>query len=115
MAFNILDEGQQALPGYQKITVHMIFEIKMDFTRKARFVANGAMTETPSSVTYGLVVSQDSVRIMFTIAALNGLEVIMSDVGNAYLNTKPREKFYFIAGKELEDYQGRAVVIIWAL
>ena len=27
------------LPGYQKIMYHLIFDVKMDFTRKARFVA----------------------------------------------------------------------------
>jgi hypothetical protein len=37
--------------GYQEIDCHMIFDIKMDLTRKARFVAGGHTTETPTSIT----------------------------------------------------------------
>jgi hypothetical protein len=47
--------------GYQEIDCHMIFDVKMDLTRKARFVAGGHTTETPSSITYSSVVSRDSV------------------------------------------------------
>ena len=56
----------------------MIFDIKMNenFRRKARMVAGGHMTETPTSITYSSVVSCDSVRILLTIAALNGLDVL---------------------------------------
>ena len=65
----------------------MIFDVKMDLTRKARFVAGGHMTETPTSITYSSVVSRDSVQIAFLIAALNDIEIMACDVGNAYLNT----------------------------
>ena len=30
-----------SLTGYQEIRCHVIFDVKMDFTRKARFVADG--------------------------------------------------------------------------
>jgi hypothetical protein len=59
--------------GFQEITCHLIFDVKMDFTRKARFVAGGHTTEPPASVTYASVVSRDSVRLAFLIAALNGM------------------------------------------
>ena len=63
------------LVGYQEITGHMIFDIKLGegFRRKARFVADGHKTKTPPSVTYSSVVSRDSVRICLLIAALNDL------------------------------------------
>ena len=71
------------LVGYQEINCHMIFDIKMDreFTRKERLVAGGHMTDTPSSITYSSVVSRESVRIAFLIAALNDLEVFAADIG----------------------------------
>ena len=31
--------------GYQDITYHVIFDVNMDFTWKARFMANGSKTE----------------------------------------------------------------------
>jgi hypothetical protein len=66
----------------------MIFDVKMDFTRKARFVAGGHMTDPPTSMTYSSVVSRDSVRIAFLIAAMNDLEVLGADGGNANLNAQ---------------------------
>ena len=49
------------LIGFQEIGCHIIFDIKMDFTRKARFVAGGHTTEAPSPITYSSVVSHDSI------------------------------------------------------
>ena len=37
--------------GFQEIKCHMIFDVKMDLTRKARFVAGGHLTKPPSSIT----------------------------------------------------------------
>ena len=47
------------LIGFQEIRCHEIFEVKMDFTRKARFVAGRHTTDTPGSITYSSVVSRD--------------------------------------------------------
>jgi len=116
IAFDIKGHGDKPPPGYQFVKLHMIFDVKMDFTRKARLVAGGHMTETPSSITYSSVVSRDSVRIMFLVAALNDLDIWMSDVGNAYLNAAPREKIYTTAGPEFgpED-AGKTIIIVRAL
>ena len=46
---------------FQDIGCHLIFDIKMNFTRKARFVAGGHTTEAPWAITYSSVVSRDSV------------------------------------------------------
>ena len=47
--------------GFQEIKCHMIFDVTMALTRKARFVAGGHLTEPPASITYSSVVSRDSV------------------------------------------------------
>ena len=108
------------LVGYQKISCHMIFDIKMDgLVRKARYVANGATTDVPSSVTYSSVVSRDSVRLGFMIAALNDLDVMAADLSNAYLNAPCREKIYTIAGPEFRvvapELEGCVLLIVRAL
>ena len=74
------------LIGFQEIKCHIIFDVKMSFERKARFVAGDHMTETPVSVTYSSVVLRESVWLAFLIAELNGLQVKTCDIGNAYLN-----------------------------
>jgi Reverse transcriptase (RNA-dependent DNA polymerase) len=103
------------LPGYQEIKCHMIFDVKIDLTRKARFVAGGHTTETPASITYSSVVSRDSIRIAFLLAALNGLQILSVDIGNAYLNADCREKIWTIAGPEFGSDQGRPMLIRRAL
>jgi Reverse transcriptase (RNA-dependent DNA polymerase). len=107
----------QAKPGYQEIKCHMIFDIKMDgsFTRKARLVTGGHTTETPTSLTYSSVVTRDSVRIAFLLAALNGLDVFAADIGNAYLNAPCREKIWTVAGSEFGSEQGSVMLIVRAL
>ena len=114
-ALKILEEGSQAPIGYQKITCHMIFDVKMDFSRKARFVAGGHRTEDPPFSTYASTVSRESVRIAFLMAALNNLDILMADIGNAYLNAPCMERVYFRGGKELGKYNGRYIIIKQAL
>ena len=55
---------------------------------KARMVVGGHKNEVPATLTYSSVVSRDSVRIALTIAALNELEVLASDIHNAFLTAK---------------------------
>jgi hypothetical protein len=104
------------LRGHQEIRCHIIFDVKMDFTRKARFVAGGHMTDTPSSITYSSVVSRESVKIAFLIAALNDLDIMLCDIGNAYLNAPCREKIWFVAGPECgPTLQGKPRKLVRAL
>jgi hypothetical protein len=115
-AFKFL-EGDENLPvGCQKIDCHIIFDVKLDLTRKARYVAGGHMTEAPAALTYSSVVSRESVRIAFMAAALNGLDVLAADAQNAYLNADCRESVYTIAGPEFgAARQGLRVLIVRAL
>jgi hypothetical protein len=104
------------LPGFQEIKCHIIFDVKMDFMRKARFVAGGHMTETPLSLTYSSVVSRESVKITFLIATLNDLNIMSCDIGNAYLNATCREKIWFVAGAECgPDLQESVCKLVRAL
>ena len=68
----------KGLPGYQKITCHLIFDAKLDFTRKARFDAGGHLTDPPESITYLSVVSRETVRFAFLVGALNDLRCLCS-------------------------------------
>ena len=72
----------------------------MDFTRKARFVAGGHVTDPPECLTYSSVVSRETVRIVFLLAALNDLDICAADISNAYLNADCAERIYTVAGKE---------------
>ena len=86
--------------GWSHVTGHLVFDVKMDFTRKARWVLDGHKTPNPIGSTYAGVVSRESVRIAFTYAALNGLDVFAADVRNAYLQAPSSQKAYIICGPE---------------
>ena len=100
VAFEVLDEGKTAPSGYSKVTGHLVFDVKMDFTRKARWVLDGHKTPDIAGSTYAGVVSRESVRIAFTYAALNGLSIWAADIRNAYLQAPSSQKNYIICGPE---------------
>jgi hypothetical protein len=114
-AFEFREDDKMPV-GYEHIYCHMIFDVKITLDRKARYVAGGHQTKPTKDVTFASVVSRDSIRIAFTVAALNDLEVLSADVSGAYLNAKAAEKVYTTAGTEFgPDKAGCPVVITRAL
>ena len=118
-AFEVWEKSADDIPpGYQQIKCHLVFDVKMgeNFRRKARFVAGGHATEVPETlITYSSVVSRDSVRIVLTIAALNGLQVMACDIQNAYLKADCREKIWTVAGPEFGSEAGTIFLVRKAL
>ena len=69
----------------------------MDLTHKVRLVDGGHLNPyVPKHISYSSVVSCESVRICFPLAALNGQNVLSRNIGNAYLNAKLLEKCYVV-------------------
>jgi hypothetical protein len=56
--FEVLEDGKNAPQGYTKASGHIIWDLTMDFTRKARWVLDGHKLPTPEGSTYAGVVSQ---------------------------------------------------------
>jgi hypothetical protein len=117
VAFEQFDGNPEDLKGYEEITGHLIFDVKLseNFRRKARFVADGHLVETPASVTYSTVVSRESVRLLLLIAALNDLDVMGCDVQNAFLSADNLEKHWLKAGPEFGAEQGKTFIVVRAL
>ena len=116
VAFKILDTGENPPPEFTKSSRHMIYDVKMDFTRKARWVKDGHRTPDPESSSYAGVVSRESIRIMLTHAALHDVPVVAVDVRNAYLQAPTSEKHYIICGPEFGlEHAGKKAVITRAL
>ena len=75
VAFDMLESGDNAPIGYSKHGVHMVFDVKLDLTRKARLVANGHLAPDPVDSTYAGVVSRETVQIALSYVALLGLNI----------------------------------------
>ena len=63
----------------------MIYDVKHDGRHKARFVADGHLTDIPDDRVYSSVVSLRGLHILLFLAELNGLVVWGTDIANAYL------------------------------
>ena len=71
-----MDENESIPVGYKKSSGRLIYDVKMDFTRKARWVKDGHKTQDPETSSYVGVVSRESIRILLTHAALHGVDVM---------------------------------------
>jgi hypothetical protein len=116
IAFEMLPQGEPAPIGYTQSSGHLIWDLKMDFTRKARWVKDGHKTPNPNHSNYAGVVARDSVRIALTYAALNDFDVMAADVQNTYLQAPSSEKHYIVCGDEFrEEHIGKVAIIRRAL
>ena len=95
VAFNFLDRYNHAPVGYKKIKYHQLFDVKMDLTRKSRYMAGGNLTNPPSSITYTSLVSHDNMHLAFLIAEFNYLDILAGDIQNEYWNVLTKEKVFF--------------------
>ena len=58
---------------------HLVFNVKIDFTRKTRWVKNGYLHDSPMELTFAGVVSRETAQLCLTYAVLNNLNVICCD------------------------------------
>ena len=86
------DNGFTIPEGYKCITVNIIFGVKHDRRHKARLVARGHSTDTPTESVYIGIVSLQGLRIFLLIAELNKLEVWATNITSAYLEAFTNEK-----------------------
>ncbi|KAI2502008.1 Reverse transcriptase (RNA-dependent DNA polymerase) [Fragilaria crotonensis] len=104
----IEDDDTKVPPGYEFVDTYFVFDIKMDLTRKARLVARGNMTEATKEQTFASVVSRDTVRLFFLLAALNDLDLLSCDIQNAYLAAPNKEKVWTKFTDQLgPEYNGK--------
>jgi hypothetical protein len=109
-------KDQAKIPrGYQKLRVHLVFDVKHDGRHKDRLVADGHLTGEPVESVYSGVVSLRILRLITFLAELNKLELWGADIGNANLEAETKEKLYIIGGDEFGDRKDHILLIHKAL
>ena len=88
--------------GVQFAPLRMIFDVKVDLRRKARLVIGRHVVAYTGYEVYASTMKSVSARILMTIASANDLEVVIGDIGNAYLHAETEEKVYSRAGPDFE-------------
>ena len=115
VAFKLKDNDERIDKDYKYVGFHMVFGIKMDFTRRAHLVTDGHKVPDPAVSTYSGVVSRESLRIAFICTALNKLDIMAADIGNAYIQDLTSCKYYTKLGPEFRpDYEGCIAYIVRA-
>ena len=66
IAYEVFGEGEKRPPGRNKVTLHLVFDVKMDFKRNVRWVIDGHKTPDLIGLTYMGVLARDSMQIKFT-------------------------------------------------
>ena len=85
MDFEVKERETKISPGHIYLNCHLNFDVKMNFTQKDRFVDNGSITLITSASAYAELVSRETLSVLFTYTALNGLDIMSSDIQNYYL------------------------------
>ena len=98
VVFEILGSNDKPPVGWYKASGHIVFDVKMDFTCKARWVEDGHKTPDSTTPSFAGVVSRESIRVTLTYAALLGLPVIGADIWNANLQAPSSGKHYINCG-----------------
>ena len=99
-----------------EVNCNLVFDVKIDFTCKARYVAGVNLTSPPDNFhTYSSVISCKSVRILFLIAALYDIRVLAADISNAFINAKCVKKVFLKAEPEFKSREGMSVIILRTL
>ena len=87
---------------FQFVPLWMIFDIKVDLRRKARLFIGGHVIYSSGHEVYASTMKSVSASILMKITAANNLDVMMGDIGNAYINSNMQEKIYTCAGTEFD-------------
>ena len=103
-------------PQYQYAPLRIIFDVKQeDLRRKARMVAGGHVVNSTMHQSYSSVVHTRTVRLLQTIAMNEGLNMIVGDIGNAFVQAYTEEKIWSRAGPEFGDKEGSVIILNKAL
>ena len=65
VVFDVLENHENVPVGWTKASEYLIWDVKIDFTRKARWVKDGHRTADPLGTNDAGVVSSEGVRIAF--------------------------------------------------
>ena len=80
----------------------MIFDGKGDLRRKSRLVIGVHVVDSYGNKVYAGTIKLVLSKILMKITSANNLEVMMGDIGNAYLKANTKENIYNRAGAEFE-------------
>ena len=89
--------------------------MKPDLHFEARLVCDGSKVDPRGLSTRATVVKGISVCLLDIIADVQNLDVLVGDIGNAFIQAKTKEKIYTQCGNKFCDRTGCIALIMRAL
>ena len=86
ISFDIIDHVKPTQVRWTRFSGHLFFNVKMDFTWKSKSLKVGHKNPNIYYSTFSILVLSQIIRIAFTYAVLNGIDVIANDIKNHNLN-----------------------------
>ena len=101
---------------WQRTSLHMVFDVKQDLTRKCRLMAGGHLVDMLDIQVYSSTVKSISVQLLHVISHKANLEQLCGDIGNAFPYAYTNEKVYILcAGIKFGELAGKCIIIKKAL
>ncbi|GFH49047.1 hypothetical protein CTEN210_05523 [Chaetoceros tenuissimus] len=113
--FDIKPKGYKPPQDYQYVCMHLVYCAKVDLRKKARLVCDGSRVDPRGLNTRATVVRGISVRLLDVIAHHWKKRILSGDIGNAFVQSKTKEKVYTKLGPEFGEHSGMIALIVKAL
>eukprot|EP00957_Ditylum_brightwellii_P163261 12431085-Ditylum_brightwellii.AAC.1 len=106
--FEYFDPGTSFLKEdeWQYAPMQMIFDVKYDLRRKARFLVGGHIIDSSGHTTYSSTIKDLSVQLMLLIAVMNDLGFMAGDIGNTFCTAQYAEKTWSVAEDQFGTRKG---------
>ncbi|GFH50652.1 gag-pol polyprotein [Chaetoceros tenuissimus] len=98
--FDIKPKGYKPPKEYQYICMHLVYYAKVDLRKKARLLCDGSCVDPRGLNTRATVVRGISVHLLDVIAHHWNKRILSGDIGNAFVQSKTKEKVYTKLVKE---------------
>ncbi|GFH61248.1 hypothetical protein CTEN210_17724 [Chaetoceros tenuissimus] len=113
--FDIKPKDYKLPKDYQYVRMHLVYCAKVDLRKNARLVCDGSRVDPRGLNTRATVVRGISVRLLDVIAHHWKKRILSGDVGNAFVQSKTKEKVYTRLGPEFGEHSGMIAIIVKAL
>ena len=110
--FRLCEKGEKSPVGHTKISCHLIFDFKIDMTRKAWYVVGGRIADVTMYTTYSSVAIRVTVHIGFFLADLKNLDVLASDIQNYFLGTPTKENIPLYAWDDWKADKYKVFIVV---
>eukprot|EP00957_Ditylum_brightwellii_P019844 1497808-Ditylum_brightwellii.AAC.1 len=102
--------------GWQRTTLHIVFNVKHNLRRKERLVAGGHLVDVMDTPVYSSTVKSISIQLLHMISHKASLEQLCGDIGNTFPNAFTNKKVSVArAGPEFGKHEGKCIIIRKAL